>query len=69
MFDLNVTLCDRFPALDPFKVRQQRFHDVLLIFARLKDRVKRTPAHNNGGQTTAGGEQIIRRPAANDDWY
>lgn len=67
---MNVNLCERFPALDPFKVRAQRFHDVLLIFRRLTNRHE----NENGkktklpkGATVKNG--IVRRPATNDDWY
>ena len=54
-FDLNINLCDRFTGLDPFTVRKQRFHDVMLIFRRLAERNK-----TNG---------VTYRPAKNDDWY
>jgi hypothetical protein len=57
-------LCDRFPALDPFTVRAQRFHDVLLVFRRLYEQAEHNKKH---GTTVKNG--VIRRPAKNDDWY
>ena len=66
LFDMNTNLCDRFPALDPFRVREQRFHDVLLIFRRLTVQSKNNK-NNGGGVMQKNG--VIRRPAQNDDWY
>jgi hypothetical protein len=64
LFDLNVNLCTRFPALDPFRVRAQRFHDVLLIFRRLNGY---KTADERAGITRKNG--VIRRPAKKDDWF
>ena len=66
LFDLNVNLCECFPALDPFRVRAQRFHDVMLIFRRLVGQTK-NEKKKGGGVTVKNG--VIRRPAKNDDWY
>lgn len=65
---MNTNLCDRFPALDPFSVRAQRFHDVLLIFRRINEQGKRKDkGKTSDGVTVKNG--VIRRPAKNDDWY
>ena len=53
-FDLNINLCDRFTGLDPFTVRKQRFHDVMLIFRRLAERnktKKKTVGYTKNGVT------------------
>ena len=63
-FDLNINLCDRFTGLDPFTVRKQRFHDVMLIFRRLAERNKKK--RKTEGYTKSG---VTYRPAKNDDWY
>ncbi len=67
---MNVNLCDRFPALDPFRVRSQRFHDVLLIFRRLTNQ---TQIKNGEKAKLPAGAYIkngvLYRPAMNDDWY
>ena len=61
---MNVNLCDRFPALDPFRVRAQRFHDVLLIFRRLNDKANgKIP---KGAYIKKG---VLHKPATNDDWF
>jgi len=58
-------MCERFPALDPFRVRSQRFHDVMLIFERLLD--KSTGNLPKGAYYDSKG--ILHRPALNDDWW
>jgi hypothetical protein len=63
---MNVNLCQRFPALDPFRVRAQRFHDVLLIFRRLSGKAENQNKLPEGATVKNG---IVRRPAQNDDWY
>jgi hypothetical protein len=65
---MNVNLCDRFLSLDPFKVRSERFHDVLLIYRRLTEKIKREKPKSavNLKKTKKG---VIMRPAMNDDWY
>nr|DAH40885.1 MAG TPA: hypothetical protein [Caudoviricetes sp.] len=67
LFDLNTNLCDHFPALDPFRVREQRFHDVLLIFRRLNEQVKDKKRIPQAATTRRNG--VIRRRATKDDWY
>jgi hypothetical protein len=61
---LNTSLCDRFLALDPFKVRKERFHEVLLVFSRTVEQTKRTKKDK-----TKTKDGVIRRPAKNDDWW
>lgn len=68
---MNVNLCERFPALDPFRVRSQKFHDVLLIFRRLNRK-----SNAQGGGSTENApvgsyvkNGVLHRPAQNDDWY
>lgn len=62
---MNINLCERFFGLDPFKVRSQRFHDVLLIFKRLN--IKADKKAKTEGVKLADG--TIRRPAKDDSWY
>ena len=72
---MNTTLCRRFPSLDPFAVRRERYHDVLTIFSRLADQAAREGkakaiADIPKGcikQVNSKGEVTIMRPAKNDD--
>lgn len=69
---MNVNLCDRFPALDPFRVRAQRFHDVLLIFRRLNEKSNAETGGKNKNKNVPGSyvkNGVLHRPALNDDWY
>ena len=70
LFDININLCNRFPSLDPFQVRSQRFHDVMLIFRRLTEQIQQdqnSESRKSGVKKTKKG--VVMRPAQNDDWY
>ena len=71
-------MCRKFPALDPFAVRRERYRDVLRIFARLRDQAERdsAPAEKPGKdklpkgwirQVDSKGNVTIMRPATNDE--
>ena len=79
---MNTALCRKFPALDPFAVRHERYRDVLRIFARLRDQADRERGDNtmeraakNPDKLPAGwirqvdskGNVTIMRPATNDE--
>jgi len=62
-FELEVALCERFPALSPFSIRKQRAREVFLLIRRLSD-------YNDYKKktTNAKGQRIIRRKAG-DTWF
>ena len=76
---MNTALCRKFPALDPFAVRREKYRDVLRIFARLRDQAERdsTPTPEKPGkdklpkgwirQVDSKGNVTIMRPATNDE--
>ena len=78
---MNTALCKKFPSLDPFQVRRERYHDVISTFARLRDqadrengdvteRVANNPHKLPKGwirQVNSKGEVTIMRPAPNDE--
>jgi hypothetical protein len=76
---MNTALCRKFPALDPFAVRRERYHDVLRIFARLRDQAERDSAPTPEKpikdklpqgwikQVDSKGNVTIMRPATNDE--
>lgn len=78
---MNTALCKKFPSLDPFRVRRERFHDVITTFARLRDQADRERgdtmerAVKNSDKLPKGwirqvnskGEVTIMRPATNDE--
>lgn len=35
LFEVEMSICDRFPSLSPFDIRQKRFHEVFLLIRRL----------------------------------
>lgn len=70
---MTINLCDRFPALDPFRVREQRFHDVLSVYVALA-KIAKKPTDINGKRLEKGaikvtkknGDVIIMRPSKDD---
>lgn len=61
LFDLTVSLCDRFPALTPLSIRQAPAREVFTL-------VNRYNRHYKKQKKTKDGKKIIRRPAS-DNWF
>lgn len=61
---MEVSLCERFPALTPFGVRKIRIIEVLKIWGRLLDKIER----DRQNRDPVTGEEIIWKPAG-DDWF
>lgn len=71
---VSFPLCEMFPALSPFDVNKQRFHDVLILFEDLKQKRSSEGLKSaNGGAKPPEGSFMLNgtlyRPAQNDDWY
>lgn len=60
---MEVSICERFPGLTPFRVRQERASEVFLLIRRLNDYNERQ-GKENGKQK----KKVIRRPAG-DSWF
>lgn len=65
LFSLVLVLCQRFPALSPFAVYRERFHDVLILFEDLKQNLKSV----KGTAKTMVIDGQVYTEAQNDDWY
>lgn len=68
-----MTLCERFPALTPFEIREKSVYEVFLLINRLNAYGKRQKKGSKGSKGVSEtrnkqGETVIRRPAS-DDWY
>lgn len=61
LFEMNIAICERFPALDPFVVRQTKAHEVFLLVGRLNEYTGRKEKKQHKGQ-------CIRKPAG-DNWF
>lgn len=68
LFSLVLVLCQRFPALSPFAVYRERFHDVLILFEDLKQNLKSETGNLKSANTMKIGGQVYVE-AQNDDWY
>lgn len=58
-FELEMEICNRFPAITPFKIRREKIKEVFLLVRRLniydnKDKVKK---------------KKIKRVPAGDSWF
>ena len=62
-FEMEISLCERFPALSPFDIRKQRAGEVFLLVRRLNNYTEYTNDKND----TRNGTVIRRR--AGDDWF
>ena len=66
-FDLTCALCERF-TLSPFEIRRETYHEVLLLYGRLLDKITREKKPDDGSFiiTKKNGEKILMRPAKDD---
>ena len=61
---MEVSICDRFPALTPFSIRRERMVDVFKIVHKMNIYAKNAEKK----QKTEDKPKIIRRPAG-DTWF
>ena len=72
--NIEMVLCDRFPALSPFSVRRERLHDVLAAFVKMRRYdTEKSLCKANGGKPAPEGSfmrgSTLYVPAQNDDWF
>lgn len=63
LFELDVILCERFPAFTPLNLRRERAADVFCLIADLTSYLER-----ENKRKANDGKKVIRRPAG-DDWF
>ena len=68
MFELQVSICDRFPSLSPFKLRKTTFHELCVFIRRMNGHNKRENKREMK-KKNSNGKTVIRRPATDDSWY
>ena len=61
-FEMEVSICERFPALSPFDVRRTRAAEVFLLMRRMKK------YNAQQSKNEKQGKRVIRRKAG-DDWF
>jgi hypothetical protein len=61
IFSMEVLICERFPALDPFQVRQLRAVEFFRVVGKLIE-------HDRKEKKNKDRPNVIRRPAG-DDWF
>ena len=60
MFEIEVGICERFPALSPLSMRRERVNDVFRLISQYSNYAWKN--------TNSNGKQVIRRRAG-DDWF
>lgn len=61
MFELEVGMCERFPALSPLSMRKERVYDVFRLISQYSNYARKESENKNG-------KKVIRRKAG-DDWF
>lgn len=61
LFDIIVSMSERFPSLNPLSIRQMRAREVFLF-------IRRFIAYSKKEKRDKDGNRIIRRPAG-DNWF
>jgi hypothetical protein len=62
MFEMQISLCDRFTDLNPLKLRREKAREVFNLLTRYNKYSRKK------NKKTKNGKQIIRRPAS-DTWF
>lgn len=70
LFGIVLAMCQRFPALSPFTVYREKFHDVVSLFEDLKQTLKSETGNlkSANAKTMVINGQVYTE-AQNDDWY
>lgn len=61
---MEITLCDRFPALTPFNIRREKMVDLFKLINKMNTYAK----HAEKKKDKQAKPKVIRRPAG-DDWF
>jgi hypothetical protein len=63
LFQMQMSLCNRFMSLTPLDLRKEKAREVFILFSRYIRYSK-----NEKKKNTLNGKKIIRRPAS-DNWF
>lgn len=61
MFEIEVGMCERFPAMSPLSLRKERVNDVFRLVSQYTEYARKEDKKKNN-------KQVIRRRAG-DDWF
>lgn len=64
LFELQISLCNRFNGLNIFMIRREKIHEVFLLCKRINLLQKDSVSYHNSSN-----DDIIRRPAQDDSWF
>ena len=63
LFELQMTICERFPSITPLQLRREKAKEFFILVARLNKYNKKEQKKKKSGTN-----KIIRRPAS-DNWF
>lgn len=66
-FEIEMTLCERFPALTPFSIRRIQAREIFTFMERFGRYIERD-REENGQIVNINGRQVLKRKAS-DDWF
>ena len=71
LFSVEYQLCKEFPALSPFDIEKRTFHEIINLYARLRDMQIRQnrQAEKQIRHTGKAGEDVVIRRRAGDNWF
>jgi len=65
---MEMSLCERFPAMTPLSIRREKAVDVFTLVVRYSNYSSSQQENAEKAQKNAGKPKIIRRPAS-DTWF
>ena len=65
LFEIEYQLCKEFPAFKPFDIEDTAYHDVIKLYADVRQLQINNNLNNVSDET---GKKIIRKKAG-DDWF
>lgn len=68
-FELDVMICEKFPALTPLSLRRERAADVFELISNLIDYLERENIRKAKEIKRGGKKRNVIRVPAGDDWF
>jgi hypothetical protein len=71
LFEITDSLCQRYPALDPFAVRAVPADEFFQLVRRIRESAERQPATTYGRARAGGGKRRVQvdETTATGGWY
>lgn len=67
LFEVQLSLCEQFPSLNPIELRHEKAKEIFLLIQRLNK--SRNESKNKNVSEEHVENDVIRRPARDDSWF